>query len=112
MSATRLATAISNRFRDAAAITSFKRKEWFMDPRTEYTWRDHLLRTFSRRLRHVTPSVSPQVIDEATRFVGLLEQFSPDDTPAYFSARSDFAVYDGWAINYEIAYCIPRDVVS
>ena len=107
-----LKKAIKDKYSSIADVAQVTEYPWFEDGESGLTWRDTLLNTYQIRLSHAK-RCSPEtkdveiLVSEASRFVGLLKLFGPEDRLYWFSAQSRDLRFSGWIINLQIAFCIP-----
>jgi hypothetical protein len=85
----------------------FDRKGYPMTPdtRPDASWRDHLLRTFSVRLRLAEQHNSDAcLIQELKRFISALEALDRTADLYCWQARTDSGYFGGWATADRIIY--------
>ena len=73
------------------------------DTRPDASWRDHLLRTFSVRLKGaIEHKVDATLVDELSQFVSSLERLDRTANLYCWQAKTNKGGFSGWATDEQI----------
>ena len=107
LSSEQFKSLLAHAFTEEIRSYEFEIKSYPMrsDTRPDASWRDHLLRTFSIRLKNsIQHKADSALINELSQFVGHLEQLDRTANLYCWQAQTSKGGFSGWATDLQIIH--------